>query len=131
ALIAQAVIIAVATVVTTDRETLGRPQYEEDAARMSSKFSGRDHGVYTAVTVVNQVRQETLDGLDRTRVWFYSLTDEQIRDYIRRENVFDKAGAYAIQGYAGIYIPKIEGNFFNVMRLPLPLVHDLLCRTLS
>ena len=52
-------------------------------------------------------------------------------DYLRRENVFDKAGAYAIQGYAGIYIPRIEGNYFNVMGFPLPLVHELLCRTLS
>ena len=60
-----------------------------------------------------------------------SLTDEQIDDYLRRENVWDKAGAYAIQGYAGVYIPKIEGNYFNVMGLPLPLVHELLCRTLS
>jgi len=94
-------------------------------------LSGRDHWVYTAVTVINQVRQQTLDGLDRTRVWFHSLSDERIRDYLRRENVSDKAGAYAIQGYAGVYIPKIEGNYFNVMGLPLPLVHELLCRTLS
>jgi septum formation protein len=68
--------------------------------------------------------------LDRTRVWFKALSDDVILDYIDRENVFDKAGAYAIQGYAGVYIPKIEGNYFNVMGLPLPLVHELLCRTL-
>ena len=129
--VSQSVVLSADTVVTIDGEILGKPQDEADAARMLRKLSGRDHWVYTAVTIVNQVRQETVGGLDRTRVWFHSLTDEQIRDYIRRENVFDKAGAYAIQGYAGIYIPKIEGNYFNVMGLPLPLVHQLLCRTLS
>jgi septum formation protein len=97
---------------------------------MLRKLSGRDHWVLTAVTIVNQLKPESLEGLDRTRVWFAPMSYQQIRDYIRRENVFDKAGAYAIQGYAGVYIPKIEGNYFNVMGFPLPLVHELLCRTL-
>src|SRR2546426_8817151 len=129
--VSQSVILSADTIVTIDDEILGKPEDEEDAFRMLRKLSGRDHCVYTAVTVVNQMRHEILNGLDRTRVWLKSLTEEQIRDYIRRENVFDKAGAYAIQGYAGVYITKIEGNYFNVMGLPLPLVHDLLCRTLS
>src|SRR5256712_2929287 len=98
---------------------------------MLKKLSGRDHWVYTAVCVLNQTTEQTHEGLDKTRVWFDSLDEIQIRDYIRRENVLDKAGAYAIQGYAGIFIPRIDGNYFNVMGLPLPLVHDLLCRTLS
>jgi len=129
--LSHSVILSADTVVTIDGEILGKPWDEEDAIRMLRKLSGRDHLVLTAVTLVNQVRQETLEGLERTRVWFQPLTDEQIRDYLRRENVLDKAGAYAIQGYAGVYIPKIEGNYFNVMGLPLPLVHELLWRTLS
>jgi septum formation protein len=129
--VSQSVILSADTIVTIDGEILGKPLDEDDAMRMLRKLSGRDHSVLTAVTVVNQIRQETLEGLERTRVWFKSLTDEQIRDYIRRGNVMDKAGAYGIQGYAGVYIPKIEGNYFNVMGLPLPLVHELLCRTLS
>ena len=129
--VAHSVIVSADTVVTINGEILGKPADEDDAICMLRKLSGRDHWVLTAVTVVNQVRQETFEGLERTRVWFHPLTDEQIRDYLRRENVFDKAGAYAIQGYAGLYIPKIEGNYFNVMGLPLPLVHELLCRTLS
>jgi septum formation protein len=129
--VSQSVILSADTIVTIDGEILGKPLDEDDAMRMLRKLSGRDHSVLTAVTVVNQIRQETLEGLERTRVWFKSLTDEQIRDYIRRGNVMDKAGAYGIQGYAGVYIPKIEGNYFNVMGLPLPLVDELLCRTLS
>ena len=74
---------------------------------------------------------QVLEDIDRTEVWFNPLSDEQIDDYLRREDVTDKAGAYAIQGYAGVYIPKIAGNYFNVMGLPLPLVHQLICRTLS
>jgi septum formation protein len=125
------VVLSADTVVTIDGEILGKPVDEEDAIRMLRKLSGREHAVYTAVSVINQRTGKIVEGLERTRVWFNPLTDEDIRDYLRRENVFDKAGAYAIQGYAGIYIPKIEGNYFNVMGLPLPLVHDLLCRTLS
>ena len=129
--VSQSIVLSADTVVTIDGEILGKPQDRDDAVRMLRKLSGRDHWVYTAVTVINQVREETLEGLDRTRVWFKSLTEEEMRDYVRRENLSDKAGAYAIQGYAGVYIPKIEGNYFNVMGLPLPLVHELLCRTLS
>ena len=124
------VVLSADTVVTIDNEILGKPEDEQDAIRMLRKLSGRDHSVYTAIAVVNQIKQETLAGIERTRVWFAAVTDKEILDYIRRENVFDKAGAYAIQGYAGVYIPKIEGNYFNVMGLPLPLVHKLLCRTL-
>jgi septum formation protein len=70
-----------------------------------------------------------LEGLVRTEVWFNPMTEAQILDYVRRENVLDKAGAYAIQGFASVYISKIEGNYSNVMGLPLPLVHDFLSRT--
>ena len=129
--VSRSVILSADTVVTVDDEILGKPGDKDDAVRMLRKLSGRDHWVYTAVTVVNQPRQETLEGIERTRVWFKGLSDKEIHDYLGRENVFDKAGAYAIQGYAGVYIPKIEGNYFNVMGLPLPLVHSLLCRTLS
>src|SRR5215472_10247314 len=129
--VSHSIVLSADTVVTLGNEILGKPSDKNDAVRMLRKLSGRQHSVYTAVTLINQPKQETLEGLDRTRVWFKPMTDEQILDCIRRENVYDKAGAYAIQGYAGVYIPRIEGNYFNVMGLPLPLVHELLCRTLS
>ena len=129
--VSQSVVLSADTVVVVDGGILGKPLDQQDAIRMLKKLSGRDHWVHTAISVVNQVKQETLEGLESTRVWFKSLTENEILDYVRREDVLDKAGAYAIQGYAGIYIPRIEGNYFNVMGLPLPLVHELLCRTLS
>jgi septum formation protein len=125
------VILSADTIVTIDGEILGKPLDEAEAVAMLRKLSGREHSVYTAVTVVNQTKGESLEGLDRTRVWFDTLGDDQILDYIHREDVYDKAGAYGIQGYAGVYIPKIDGNYFNVMGLPLPLVSGLLRRTLS
>ena len=127
----QSLVLSADTIVTIDGEILNKPEDERDAVRMLRKLSGRAHEVYTAVCLINQVKEETLEALDRTQVWFDAMTDEQIHDYIERENVMDKAGAYAIQGYAGVYIPRIDGNYFNVMGLPLPLVHKLLCRTLS
>jgi septum formation protein len=129
--VSQSIILSADTIVTLDNKILGKPTDEADAVRMLQKLSGREHSVLTAVTVINQKKEETLEGLEGTRVWFAPMTTEQIYDYVHRENVLDKAGAYAIQGYAGVYIPKIEGNYFNVMGLPLPLVHQLLCRTLS
>jgi septum formation protein len=126
---AHSVVLAADTVVTIDGEILGKPDDEKEAFRMLKKLSGRDHWVFTAICVINQVKQETREGLERTRVWFNPIDDATILDYIRRENVLDKAGAYAIQGYAGLFIPKIEGNYFNVMGLPLPLVYELLRST--
>jgi septum formation protein len=121
-------VLSADTVVTIDRDILGKPADANEAAAMLRKLSGRDHWVYTAICVLHQEKEEMLEGLDRTRVWFDPLDDTTIHDYIRRENVLDKAGAYAVQGYAGVFIPKIEGNYFNVMGLPLPLVHSLLSR---
>jgi septum formation protein len=129
--VSQSIVIAADTVVTVDNEILGKPTDPDDAVRMLQRLSDREHEVLTAVMIINQPKQETLEGVDRTKVWFIALNETQIRDYIKRENIFDKAGAYAIQGYAGVYIPRIEGNYFNVMGFPLPLVHRLLCRTLS
>ena len=68
------------------------------------------------------------EGLEETRVWFSDLNSDMIDDYLSREEVSDKAGGYGIQGFASVFIPKIEGNYANVMGLPLPLTYDLLTR---
>lgn len=125
------VILSADTIVTIDGSILGKPVSADDARRMLRMLSGRSHAVFTGVAILDQRSQELRVGLDRTDVWFYNLTDEMIDEYLKRENVLDKAGAYAIQGYASIFIPRIEGNYFNVMGLPLPLVYELLCHTLS
>src|SRR6266852_8094087 len=75
--VSHSVILSADTVVTIDGEILGKPTDEHDAVRMLRKLSGRDHWVYTAVCVVNQLKQETLEGMDRTRVWFNALHEVQ------------------------------------------------------
>src|SRR5215471_6408261 len=91
--VSQSVVLSADTVVAIDNEILGKPFDDHDAERMLKKLSGRDHWVYTAVVVVNQVKDETLEGIDSTRVWFKPLSDSEIHDYVSRENVLDKAGA--------------------------------------
>jgi len=128
--ISGSVILSADTIVTVDGAILNKPTSEEEAVNMLRRLAGRRHSVYTAVCVVNPTKREKLEGLDRTEVWFNPMSDSQILDYVRREDVMDKAGAYAIQGFAAIYISRIEGNYSNVMGLPLPLVYELLMRTM-
>jgi septum formation protein len=122
----QSVVLAADTVVTIDDRILGKPVDSEDAVRTLSRLAGRKHAVYTAVCVVDQPGRQTLEGIEKTDVWFGPLSETEIRDYIGREYVLDKAGAYAIQGFASTFIPRIEGNYSNVIGLPLPLVFRLL-----
>ena len=122
------VVLSADTVVTIDGEILGKPTDRNDAIRMLEKLSGREHEVYTAVCVIDQTTGKMREGLDRTRVWFHRISRAQISDYIDRENVMDKAGAYAIQGFASVYISKIEGSYSNVIGLPLAMVWELLPR---
>jgi septum formation protein len=122
------VVLSADTVVTIDDQILGKPVDRDDAIRMLETLSGREHEVYTAVCVIDQVKGEMREGREGTRVWLDPLTRAQILDYIERENVMDKAGAYAIQGFASVYIPRIDGSYSNVMGLPLAMVWGLLTR---
>jgi len=124
--VSNSVVLSADTVVTIDGEILGKPADRDDAIRMLEKLSGREHSVYTAVCLIDQSKGSRREALDRTRVWFRPMTRAQILDYINREDVLDKAGAYAIQGFASVYATKIEGSYSNVMGLPLAVVWDLL-----
>ena len=114
----KAVVIGCDTVVTTaDGEILGKPKDEEDAARMLRLLSGRMHTVDTGVSICYKGRTETFT--ETTKVWFKDLTDEEIEDYINTGEPMDKAGAYGIQGEGTLLVDKIEGDFFNVVGLPV------------
>lgn len=126
--VTNSIVLSADTVVTIDGLILGKPADQKGAALMLKRLQGRQHQVYTAVCVIDQEKSQILEGMQRTSVWFNPMTDAQILDYVEREDVLDKAGAYAIQGYASVYIAKIEGNYTNVMGLPLPLVYELLKR---
>jgi septum formation protein len=118
-------ILGADTVVAVDGEILGKPRDAGDAARMLRMLSGRVHEVITGVCVVEPGASETRS--ESTLVTMNELSDEEIRDYIATGEPMDKAGAYAIQGRAGRWIPRIEGDYSNVVGLPVALV----CRMLG
>jgi septum formation protein len=122
------VVLGADTTVTLDNHILGKPEDPADAARMLRLLSGRTHRVITGVAVVTAARTEVAS--EATTVQFLPLSEEAIAAYIATGEPMDKAGAYAIQGRAARWIPRIEGCYFNVVGLPIALVSSLLesCR---
>lgn len=118
------VVIAADTIVWFSDRILGKPSSEADAAEMLRELSGNTHEVYTGVTVIRD--GVVLTDHEVTRVSFRSLTDEEIEAYIRTGEPMDKAGAYGAQGIASLFVKKIEGDFFNVMGLPVCLLGQML-----
>lgn len=116
-------VLGADTVVAVDATILGKPKDEEDAARMLRLLSGRRHFVYTGVALV--YHGATYTSVVQTTVWMDKMSDEEISAYIATGEPMDKAGAYAVQGIAAKFIPKIEGSFSNVVGLPLHEVKNL------
>jgi septum formation protein len=128
-------VLGADTVVVVDAQILGKPRNDADAARMLRLLSGRRHQVTTGVclfgrelragnrkleTGFEDVRSET------TFVTMDALSDDDVRSYISTREPMDKAGAYAIQGRASLWISRIEGDYFNVVGLPVSLVYKML-----
>ena len=110
-------IIAADTVVAVDGEILGKPADRKNASEMLHKLSGRKHGVFTGVTIISGA--DTVSFAEETLVEFYPLTDEEILGYIDSGDPMDKAGAYGIQGRGALLVKRIEGDYYNVMGLPI------------
>ena len=117
-------VIGADTVVALDGAVLGKPRDKADAARMLRALSGRTHEVYTGVTVLRGER--CLSHAERTEVRFRALSDDEIARYIATGEPMDKAGAYGAQGYASLFVEHLDGDFFNVMGLPLCALGKLL-----
>jgi septum formation protein len=117
-------VLGADTTVTVDNMILGKPADADDAARMLRLLSGRTHRVITGVALVTAGGVEV--AAEVTAVRFLTLSEAEISDYVAGGEPMDKAGAYAIQGRAARWIPRIEGCYFNVMGLPLSLVPSLL-----
>ena len=118
------VVLGADTTVTLDNHILGKPADASDAARMLRLLSGRTHLVITGVAVVTPRTAEV--AAEVTAVRFLTLSEREIEEYIATGEPMDKAGAYAIQGRAARWIPRIEGCYFNVVGLPLALVASML-----
>lgn len=111
------IIIGADTVVALGNEILGKPLDEEDAFLMLKKLSGKIHSVFTGVTLIKKDKEITF--AEETKVEFYPLTDEEIKDYIKTKEPMDKAGAYGIQGFGGLLVKSISGDYNNVVGLPV------------
>ena len=122
-----AIIVAADTVVALDGTVMGKPRTSDDARQMLETLSGRTHNVITGVALVRLPDVERREFTEITQVHFTSLAEEELAKYLASGEPFDKAGAYAIQGIAGRFIPRIDGCYFNVVGLPLAR----LCRELA
>lgn len=114
-----AILVGADTVVVAGGEVLGKPESEEDAARMLRLLSGRVHEVRTGLALLRRPDPAERIFEESTRVTFAPLSEKDIAAYIASGEPFDKAGGYAIQGLAGRYVTRIEGCYFNVVGLPL------------
>ena len=118
-------VLGADTTVVVDGEVLEKPRDEREARRMLRLLSERWHEVLTGVALVRAETGRAVVGLERTRVRFAAMTDEEIEWHVETGDVLDKAGAYAVQGRAALFIRKIEGDYWNVVGLPVRLVYEL------
>jgi septum formation protein len=120
------IVLAADTVVCLDdhlkQEMFGKPRDDDDARRMLRLLSGRDHFVYTGICIL--APQRVIQDLAATKVSFAVLTELEIEEYTRSGETRDKAGAYAIQGWASRFVTQIQGCYHNVVGLPVSLVYS-------
>lgn len=120
------VVVAADTIVVCDGKILGKPKSEQEAEEMLAMLSGRSHEVMTGLTVLRGDVQHTCTEI--TKVFFRKLTAAEIRRYVRTGEPMDKAGAYGIQGGAGLFAERIEGDYYNVVGLPICRLGEILQR---
>lgn len=120
------VILGADTIVVRDGQILGKPSDEEAAFSMLKSLQGRMHQVYTGVAVLDfdgSGSLRTISHAEETKVYVHEMTDEEIRRYIAVGESMDKAGAYGVQGRFAAYIDRIEGDYYNVVGLPVAYLY--------
>jgi septum formation protein len=119
------IVIGADTVVSINGKILGKPKNRDEAIDMLMELSGREHSVFSGLALLDS--SKTIVDVSETRVKFINLTPAQCEKYVETGEPLDKAGSYGIQGRGGIFVEKIEGDYFNVVGLPI----SRLCRLLS
>ena len=117
-------LIASDTLVYAEGEFLGKPRDREDARRMINMLSGRAHSVVSGIYIYCNGKEAM--AADETRVVFDEMSQKEIENYISSAEPYDKAGGYAVQGLASLYISGLEGDYFNVVGLPVNLLYKIL-----
>lgn len=119
-------IIGADTVVAFEGRILEKPIDEADAVRMLKMLSGKKHSVYTGICVYSTSDNKAVSQFEKTDVEFFDLTDAEIKAYVATKEPLDKAGAYGIQGIGALLVKQIEGDYFNVVGLPVARLNKLL-----
>lgn len=118
------IVIGADTIVSIDNKILGKPKNKDDAFKMLSTLSGREHSVFTGVTIIKGNQKKSF--CSETKVKFFDLSDKDINNYIDTNEPMDKAGAYGIQGFGSLLVENINGDYFNVVGLPISKLNQVL-----
>lgn len=121
-----ALVIAADTFIVFEGKILGKPPTETEAKKMLETISGRQHSVITGFTIIDTENNKALSKSIETKVYIRKLTSNEIEAYVKSKEPLDKAGAYAIQGLGSVIVEKIEGDYFNVLGLPLSALAESL-----
>lgn len=124
-------VISADTIVVLDNTVLGKPKDEIEARKMITSLSGRTHQVITGISLINLDNNKKIIDYVISNVKFKNLSEEDINDYIRTKESLDKAGAYGIQGYGALLVEEIQGDYFNIVGLPISRLSDLLKNILT
>lgn len=119
-------VIGCDTLVALEGAILGKPLDYSNAFEMLKMLSGKSHQVYSGITIINTETNKSIKDFVLTQVKFSELTDEEIKKYINTGEPMDKAGAYGIQGFGGVFVQEIHGCYYNVVGLPLNKLKNML-----
>lgn len=128
-LLIDTVVIGADTIVVLDGQILGKPRNEEHAFEMLQNLQGRSHEVYTGMAFLSynkEGKKEVISHAVETKVYVHEMSEKEIREYVATKDPMDKAGGYGIQGVFAAYIDGIEGDYYNVVGLPVSYVYQQL-----
>ena len=121
-----AIVIGADSIITLNGKVLGKPHTEERAIEMLTELSGSIHSAITGYTIIDTDSGKIVSDAVETKIYFRKLTQDEIKNYVATGKPLDKAGAYAIQGKGALFVEKIEGDYYNIMGLPLTAVVEKL-----
>ena len=121
-----AIVIAADTFIVFGGQIMGKPGTENEALKMLETLNGKSHSVITGFSIMDTAKNKTLSKSIETKVYVRKLTSAEINTYVKSKEPLDKAGAYAIQGLGSVIVERIEGDYFNVMGLPLSALTEAL-----
>ena len=122
----ESLVIGADTIVVINDKILGKPKNEKEAYEMIKLLSGKTHYVITGFALINLSLNKKVIDCEVSQVTFKELSEECIKDYINTKESLDKAGAYGIQGYGGLLVKNIQGDYFNIVGLPISKISDCL-----